>query len=50
LNKAGGYLPDGTPIMRLPYNCCRIDFESDGKKSIQGYIKKIFYREIKKKK
>ena len=50
LNKAGGYLPDGTPIMRLPYNCRRIDFESDGKKSIQGYIKKIFYREIKKKK
>ena len=50
LNKNGGYLPDGTPIMRLPYNCRRIDFESDGKKSIQGYIKKIFYREIKKKK
>ena len=50
LNKDGGYLPDGTPIMRLPYNCRRIDFESDGKKSIQGYIKKIFYREIKKKK
>ncbi len=50
LDKDGGYLPDGTPIMRLPYNCRRIDFESDGKKSIQGYIKKIFYREIKKKK
>ena len=50
LNKDGGYLTDGTPIMRLPYNCRRIDFESDGKKSIQGYIKKIFYREIKKKK
>ena len=50
LNKDGGYLPNGTPIMRLPYNCRRIDFESDGKKSIQGYIKKIFYREIKKKK
>jgi hypothetical protein len=50
LNKDGGYLPDGTPIMRLPYNCRRIDFESDGKKSIQRCIKKIFYREIKKKK
>ena len=50
LNKGGGYLPDGTLIMRLPYNCRRIDFESNGKKSIQGYIKKIFYREIKKKK
>ena len=50
LNKDGGYLTDGTPIMRLPYNCRRIDFESDGKKNIQGYIKKIFYREIKKKK
>ena len=50
LNKDGGYLPDGTPIMRLPYNCRRIDITSHGEKSIQGYIKKIFYREIKKKK
>ena len=50
LNKDGGYLPDGTPIMRLPYNCRRIDFESSGRNSVQGYIKKIFYREIKKKK
>ena len=50
LDKDGGYLPDGTPIMRLPYNCRRIDFESRGRNSVQGYIKKIFYREIKKKK
>ena len=50
LNKDDGYLPDGTPIMRLPYNCRRIDITSHGEKSIQGYIKKIFYREIKKKK
>ena len=50
LNKAGGYLPDGTPIMRLPYNCRRIDFESDGKQEYKKYIKRVFYREIKKKK
>ena len=50
LDKDGGYLPDGTPIMRLPYNCRRIDFESDGKQEYKKYIKKIFYREIKKKK
>ena len=50
LNKEGGYLADGTPIMRLPYNCRRIDFEVYGDENIQGYIKKIFYRELKKKK
>ena len=50
LNKSGGYLPDGTPIMRLPYNCRRIDFESNGEQEKKGYIKRVFYREIKKKK
>ena len=50
LDKEGGYLPDGTPIMRLPYNCRRIDFESNGKQEKTGYIKRVFYREIKKKK
>jgi hypothetical protein len=49
LDKDGGYLPDGTSIMRLPYNCRRIDFESSGRNSVQGYIQKIFYRESKKK-
>ena len=48
LDKDGGYLPDGTPIMRLPYNCRRIDFESNGKQE-KGYIKRVFYREMKKK-
>ena len=50
LDKDGGYLPDGTPIMRLPCNCRRIDFESDGKQEYKKYIKRVFYREIKKKK
>ncbi len=49
LDKDGGYLPDGTPIMRLPYNCRRIDFESNGKQEEKGYIKRVFYREMKKK-
>ena len=50
LDKNGGYLPGGTPIMRLPYNCRRIDFESNGEQEKKGYIKRVFYREIKKKK
>jgi len=49
LDKDSGYLPDGTRVMRLPYNCRRIDFECYGEQE-KGYIKKIFYREIKKKK
>lgn len=50
LDKDSGYLPDGTHVMRLPYNCRRIDFESNGKQEKKGYIKRVFYREIKKKK
>ena len=50
LDKNSGYLPDGTHVMRLPHNCRRIDFEGGGKQEHKGYIKKIFYREIKKKK
>lgn len=49
LEKNSGYLPDGTHIMRLPYNCRRIDFECYGEQEKKGYIKRVFYREIKKK-
>lgn len=48
LDKDSGYLADGTLIMRLPYNCRKIDFVAHPSNSFSGAIKKIFYREIKR--
>ena len=50
LDKNGGYLPDGTPIMRLPHNCRKIVFEAYSSNTISHTVKRAFYREIKKKK